>query len=87
MITQCPQLAALFKLVEFEESPFKIAKQGPQLLEAVIENFPSMSDYRALIQRILAVRILQKSKAFYTTLNFKTMQTQLKFFGAWEKIE
>jgi hypothetical protein len=87
VIPQCPQLGGLFKLVEFEESPFKIAKQGPQLLEAVIEAFPSLSEYRALIQRILAVRILQKSKAFYTTLNFKTIESQLKFFGTWEKIE
>jgi hypothetical protein len=30
---------------------------------------------------------LQKSKAFYTSLTFKTLVSQLQFFGPWEKIE
>lgn len=49
--------------------------------------FEELSDYLPLIQRTLAVKILQKSKAFYTTLNFSTLANQLKFFGSWEEIE
>lgn len=33
------------------------------------------------------MRILQKSKAFYKTITFKTLLSQLQFFGSWEKIE
>jgi len=40
-----------------------------------------------MIKRTLAVRIIQKSKAFYTTITFKTLLSQLAFFGTWEKIE
>jgi len=64
----CPALGNLFKLIEFEESPFKIAKNGPDYLAQVLKTFPDLEDYSSLIKRILAVRILQKSKAFYTTL-------------------
>lgn len=86
-MSQCPALGHLFKLIEFESSPFKIAKQGPQYLQEILKAFPNLQEYEQLIQKTLAVRILQKSKSFYTTLQFKTLASQLKFFGSWEKIE
>jgi hypothetical protein len=52
-----------------------------------LATFPDLESYGPLIKKTLAVRILQKSKAFYTTLTFKTLTEQLKFFGKWEKIE
>lgn len=83
----CPSVASLFKLIEFEDSPFKIAKQGPEYIAKTLEVYPELSNYSPLLKRTLAVRILQKSKAFYKTLTFDTLKTQLKFFGTWEKIE
>lgn len=80
-------MSALFKLIEEESSPFKIAKLGPDLLKKTLSAFKELADYSPLIHRTLAVRILQKSKAFYTTLNFKTLANQLKFYGSWEDIE
>lgn len=87
LMPSCPSLGSLFKLIEFEDSPFKIAKQGPDFLQKTLDMFPDLASYSPLIKRTLAVRILQKSKAFYTTLAFKTLANQLKFFGSWEKIE
>jgi hypothetical protein len=74
-------------LIEFEDSPFKIAKLGPVYLAKTLETFPDLAHYSSLIKRTLAVRILQKSKAFYTTLKFKTLASQLQFYGSWEMIE
>lgn len=71
----CPSIGQLFKLIEFEESPFKIAEQGPELLKQTLETFPELKSYDSLIKRTLAVRIIQKSKAFYTTITFGTLIT------------
>ena len=87
VVPGCPSIGQLFKLIEFEESPFKIAKQGPELLKQTLETFPELKSYDSLIKRTLAVRIIQKSKAFYTTITFGTLMTQLEFFGSWEKIQ
>ena len=40
-----------------------------------------------MIKTTLAVRVLQKSKAFYHNLTFSTLQKQLEFYGSWENIE
>lgn len=56
-------------------------------LEQTLKTHPELESYGNLIKRTLAVRILQKSKAFYNTLTFKTLVSQLHFFGSWEKIE
>lgn len=40
-----------------------------------------------LIKRTLAIRILQKSKAFYTTIKFDSLAKQLAFYGDWKQIE
>ena len=40
-----------------------------------------------MARRTLAVRVLQKSKHFYTNLNFDTLNKHLSFFGSWDKIE
>jgi hypothetical protein len=52
-----------------------------------VATLPELADFGVLIKRTLAVRILQKSKAFYNNLTFATLQKQLDFFGTWEQIE
>jgi len=42
-------LSALFKLIEEESSPFKIAKLGPALLEKTLSAFKELADYLPLI--------------------------------------
>ena len=37
-----PYVATLFKLVEFEESPFKISQQGSEALHKAIEVMPNL---------------------------------------------
>lgn len=87
VIQGCPAIGHLFKLVEFEESPFKIAKDGAEYLNQIINTYPSFVSFVPLIKQTLAVRILQKSKAFYNNLTFSTLQKTLEFFGNWEQIE
>lgn len=84
VLPTCPAVASLFKLIEFESSPFAIAKQGPALLKTIIEAFPKLDSYVPLIKRTLAIRILQKSKAFYTTIKFDSLIKQLAFYGDWK---
>ena len=53
-----PWVAALFKLVEFEESPFKISQQGSESLGKAIELMPNLEKYKPFIEKTLAIRIL-----------------------------
>ena len=73
--------------MEFEESPFKIAKDGAEYLNQIITSYPSFDSFVPLIKHTLAVRVLQKSRAFYNNLTFSTLQKTLEFFGTWEQIE
>ena len=82
-----PHIATLFKLVEFEESPFKISQQGSESLAKAIEVMPSLEKYAPLIKKTLAIRILQKSKNFFTNMRFASLLKMLSFFGEWDKIE
>ena len=58
VVSGCPSIGHLFKLIEFEESPFKIAKQGPEFLAKTLETLPELKSYDSLIKRTLAVRII-----------------------------
>lgn len=58
VIQGCPAIGHLFKLVEFEESPFKIAKDGAEYLNQIINTYPSFVSFVPLIKQTLAVRIL-----------------------------
>ena len=87
VVSGCPHISTLFKLIEQEESPFKISKLGSLNLTKAIEQFPELKEYEPLVQRTLAVRVLQKCKNFYTNINFETLKTHLAFYGSWEKIE
>ena len=53
-----PHVAALYKLVEFEESPFKISKLGSESLRKACEVMPNLSKYVPFIEKTLAIRIL-----------------------------
>jgi hypothetical protein len=74
-------------LIENEESPFKISKLGSECLSEICKKFPNLEIYRPLVQKTLAVRVLQKSKHFFANLNFETLVKHLSFFGPWEKVE
>ena len=68
-----PYIATLFKLVEFEESPFKICKEGSEALRKSIEVMPDLEKYAPFIQKTLAIRILQKCKNFFTNIKFASL--------------
>lgn len=42
IVPSCPQVAQLFKLIETEQSPFKISRTGQELLNKIIEKFPEL---------------------------------------------
>lgn len=80
-------ISVLFKLIESEDSPFRISKQGSEALTKAIEVMPNLEKYEPLIKKTLAIRILQKCKGFYTTIKFKSLEKLLSFFGNWDEIE
>jgi len=82
-----PHIAILFKLIEFEDSPFTISKQGSEALNKAIEVMPNLLKYKDFIQKTLAIRILQKCKNFFTNIKFASMTKMLGFYGDWDKIE
>ena len=82
-----PNVSELYKLIESEESPFRISKQGSSALDSAIKTMPSLEKYAPLIKKTLAIRILQKSKGFYTSIKFKSLEKLLSFFGEWDEIE
>ena len=84
-----PYVATLFKLVEFEESPFKISQQGSVALQKAIEVMPNLTKYVPFIEKTLAIRILQKCKNFFTNIKFASVMKMLNFFGGgrWDKTE
>ena len=82
-----PYIATLFKLVEFEESPFKICQQGSEALSKAIEVMPNLQKYAPFIEKTLAIRILQKCKNFFTNIKFASLSKMLTFFGDWDKVE
>ena len=82
-----PEIKTLFDLIESEESPFKISKDGSAALASALAKNPALAKYEQFIKKTLAIRILQKSKNFFTNIRFKALEKQLAFFGSWEKIE
>ena len=74
-------------MLQREDSPFTISKAGPEALKDLVEALPHLSKYEPFIKKTLAVRILQKSKNFYTKMKFANISKQLAFFGDWDKIE
>ena len=82
-----PYVATLFKLVEFEESPFTISKQGSEALNKACEVMPNLEKYKPFIEKTLAIRIIQKCKNFFTNVKFASLNKMLAFYGNWDKIE
>lgn len=82
-----PHVATLFKLVESEESPFKISQQGSESLRLAIEAMPNLGKYSGNIEKTLAIRVLQKCKNFFTNVKFASLSKMLNFYGEWDKIE
>ena len=82
-----PHVATLYKLVEFEESPFKISQQGSESLRKACEVMPNLAKYAPFIEKTLAIRILQRCKNFFTNVKFASLSKMMNFFGDWDKIE
>jgi len=40
IIQGCPAIGHLFKLMEIEESPFKIANEGAEYLNQIMDTYP-----------------------------------------------
>lgn len=87
MIAGSPDVKTLFELIEHEESPFKMSKEGAAAIASALAKNPALSKYEACIKRTLAIRILQKSRGFFTNVRFSSLTKQLAFFGTWNKIE
>ena len=88
-----PEIAELFRLLEVEQSPFTISKEGIIALNSIVEKDDALAQYLPFIKKALAVRILQKSKNFYRNLKFTTLSKLLCFYEAekdqdnWANIE
>jgi len=48
---------------------------------------PNLQKYAPHIEKTLAIRILQKSKNFFTNVKFNSLIKMLNFYGDWDKIE
>ena len=53
-----PYISQLFNLIESENSPFTISKQGSAALDKAIEVMPNLAKYAPFIRKTLAIRIL-----------------------------
>jgi len=87
LVSGIPQIPVIFKLIENEESPFKISQEGPKAMAEATKLNSKLKIYEPFILKRLAVRILQKCKNFYTNLKFATIEKHLSFYGSWNKIE
>jgi len=77
----------LFDLVEHQESPFKISREGRVALDALIKQDPSLEKYKSFIIKTIAVRILQKCKNYYKNMKFEGLKKLLVYFDTFEEIE
>lgn len=85
--TENEHVLKLFNLIEHQESPFKISRQGREALEALIKQHPSLEMYKPFIIKTIAVRILQKCKNYYKNMKFDGLKKMLVYFETFEEIE
>lgn len=64
-----------------------MSKEGSAAITKAIQNNPALKKYEHCIKKILAIRILEKSKNFFTNVRFAALTKQLSFYGTWDKIE
>jgi hypothetical protein len=74
-------VSELFRLIEEEDSPFTISKQGKVSLDALCNENPALAGYRKFIERTLSVRILQKCKNFYRNMKLSKLAKMLHFYS------
>lgn len=91
MVPGYQEITQLYNLIENEESPFIIAKQGMQALESTLAKNEDLVQYAQFIKKALAVRILQNLKKFYCNLKFTRIMKLLSFYSGdennWSSIE
>ena len=58
IVPERAEVTTLFEMLQKEESPFTISKEGPAALKALISALPALSKYEPFIKKTLAVRIL-----------------------------
>lgn len=54
-----------------------MSKDGAKAISDALRANPSLAKYEQQVKRTLAIRILQKSKNFYTNIRFKALEKQL----------
>ena len=77
----------LFQLLEVEESPFTISKQGKASLDRMCKESPALAVYRPHIERSLSIRILQKCKSFYRNMKLSKLTALLQFYSSVTEVE
>lgn len=70
IVSNNPEVKTLFELIEVEESPFRMSKEGSATIASALQKNPALAKYETGIKKSLAIRILQKSKNFYTNVRF-----------------
>jgi hypothetical protein len=85
--TDFPLIQELFRLMEDEESPFTLSKQGRALLDKLSTTFPSMTQYKPFLIKTLSVRILQKCRNYFKNLKLSTLKSLLQFYDSFDSIE
>jgi D-aminopeptidase len=64
---------ALFDLIEHEQSPFTISKNGKVAIELLVKEAPHLASYVPFIKRSLSIRILQKCRNFYHNMKLSKL--------------
>ena len=81
-----PHIQELFRLIEDEESPFIISKQGKAILDKLSQQ-KDWAQYREFLTKTLSVRILQKCRNYFKNLKMSTLKSLLGFYESFNSVE
>jgi hypothetical protein len=81
-----PHIQELFRLIEDEESPFVISKQGKLILDQ-LNSVPDWAMYREFLTKTLSVRIMQKCRNYFKNLKMSTLKSLLGFYDSFNSVE
>lgn len=73
-----PEVQELFRLIEDEESPFVISKNGKAIIDKLAKSTDkNQLQYREFLIKTLSVRILQKCRNYFKNLKMATLKNLL----------
>lgn len=81
-----PHIQELFRLIEDEDSPFIISKQGKAILDKLSQQ-KDWAQYREFLTKTLSVRILQKCRNYFKNLKMSTLKSLLGFYESFNSVE